>query len=39
MGGRSSRAAEWALSEGFKSVYNLKGGMKLWQQLNMESAK
>jgi rhodanese-related sulfurtransferase len=39
MGGRSSRAATWALSEGFKSVYNLKGGMKSWQQHNMESVK
>lgn len=38
MGGRSSRAATWALSEGFKSVYNLKGGMKQWQQLGMETA-
>jgi len=38
VGGRSSRAAAWALSEGFKSVYNLKGGMKQWQLLNMESA-
>lgn len=38
VGGRSSRAAAWALSEGFKSVYNLKGGMKHWQQLNMETA-
>jgi len=39
LGTRSSRAATWALSEGFESVYNLKGGMKLWQERNMESAK
>src|SRR5437879_6552416 len=39
VGGRSSRAATWALSEGYQSVYNLKGGMKLWQELNMESVK
>jgi rhodanese-related sulfurtransferase len=38
-GQRSARAAEWALSEGYKSVYNLKGGMLLWQQLNLESTK
>lgn len=38
-GGRSGRATTWALSEGFQSVYNLKGGMLLWQKLNMEVVK
>jgi hydroxyacylglutathione hydrolase len=38
-GGRSARATTWALSEGFKSVYNLRGGMTLWEQLNLESTK
>jgi hydroxyacylglutathione hydrolase len=38
-GGRSARASAWALSEGFKSVYNLRGGMLLWEQLNLESTK
>jgi hydroxyacylglutathione hydrolase len=35
-GGRSARAATWALSEGFESVFNLKGGMLNWTKLNME---
>ena len=38
-GGRSSRASAWALSEGYKSVYNLRGGMTLWEQLQLEQAK
>ena len=33
-GGRSARASTWAQSEGFNKVYNLKGGMLLWQKLN-----
>ena len=38
-GNRSARATSWALSEGYESVYNLKGGMLLWQKLNMETEK
>ena len=38
-GNRSARAADWALSEGYESVYNLRGGMLLWQKLNMETEK
>jgi hydroxyacylglutathione hydrolase len=34
-GGRSARAAAYALSEGFKDVYNLKGGMLLWNELHL----
>jgi hydroxyacylglutathione hydrolase len=32
-GGRSSQASAFALSKGFKSVYNMRGGMLLWNQL------
>lgn len=32
-GGRSARAAAFALEMGFKDVYNLKGGMILWNEL------
>lgn len=38
-GGRSARAASWAVSEGYQSVYNLRGGMLLWQKLNMETER
>lgn len=34
-GGRSARAASIALSEGFSDVYNLKGGMLLWNELHL----
>lgn len=29
-GGRSARACEFALEEGYSSVYNMKGGMNAW---------
>lgn len=32
-GGRSARAAAFALDMGLKDVYNLKGGMILWNEL------
>jgi hydroxyacylglutathione hydrolase len=35
-GGRSSRATHFAKENGFSSVYNLKGGMKLWNELKLE---
>lgn len=31
-GARSARATAYALSEGYKDVYNLKGGMILWNE-------
>lgn len=34
-GGRSARAAAFALSSGFEHVYNLKGGMILWNELHL----
>lgn len=34
-GGRSARAAAMALSEGFTGIYNLKGGMLLWNELHL----
>ncbi len=38
-GTRSGHAASWAISEGIENVYNLRGGMLLWQKLNMETVK
>jgi hydroxyacylglutathione hydrolase len=35
-GGRSARAASFAMSEGFTSVFNMKGGMLAWKALNQE---
>ncbi|OQW50651.1 MAG: sulfurtransferase [Proteobacteria bacterium SG_bin7] len=35
-GGRSARASAIAQARGFKSVYNLKGGMMLWNELKYE---
>jgi rhodanese-related sulfurtransferase len=35
-GGRSARASAIAQARGFKSVYNLKGGMILWNELKYE---
>lgn len=34
-GSRSARAAAYALSQGLMSVYNLKGGMLLWNDLHL----
>lgn len=34
-GARSAQAAAFARSLGFPSVYNLKGGMILWNELNL----
>lgn len=36
-GGRSSKASALALENGFQSVFNLQGGMILWNELNMET--
>lgn len=34
-GGRSARAASMALAAGLTNVYNLKGGMLLWNELHL----
>ena len=34
-GGRSGRATAFALQNGYKDVYNLKGGMLLWNDLHL----
>lgn len=34
-GGRSAQATAYAQSIGFSSVYNLKGGLLLWNELNL----
>ncbi len=36
-GGRSARAAALALEAGYKDIYNLKGGMILWNELHLET--
>lgn len=33
-GGRSARAAHLAIEHGFENVFNLKGGMILWNELH-----
>jgi len=35
-GNRSGKATAFAISRGFKRVYNLNGGMLLWNKLNLE---
>lgn len=35
-GARSARAASFALENGFSDVYNMKGGMLRWNQLNFK---
>lgn len=34
-GGRSAQAAAFAKSQGFEHVYNMQGGMLLWNQLQL----
>lgn len=34
-GGRSAKATAFALSSGFQHVFNLKGGMILWNELHL----
>ena len=36
-GGRSARATAHALEHGYTNVYNLKGGMILWNELHLET--
>lgn len=36
-GGRSARATAFATGHGYQSVYNLKGGMLLWNELHLKT--
>ena len=36
-GGRSAKATAFAIENGFKNVFNLKGGMILWNELHFET--
>lgn len=36
-GGRSARAAAYFQSLGYENVYNMKGGMLLWNDLNLKT--
>lgn len=38
-GGRSARATAFALMNGFQSVFNLRGGMLLWNDLKLPTQK
>ena len=38
-GGRSARAAAFAQSNGFADVYNMKGGMLLWNSMGLPVEK
>ena len=38
-GGRSARATAYAQSAGFEHVYNMKGGMLLWNSLGLPVVK
>ena len=38
-GGRSSQAASYAKSQGLKDVYNMQGGMLLWNNLRLPVEK
>ncbi len=39
VGGRSSKAAQQLQQAGFKTVYNLSGGMQAWQQAGYPTTK
>ena len=36
-GNRSGQAAQFAQENGFEDVYNMQGGMLLWNELNLET--
>jgi hydroxyacylglutathione hydrolase len=36
-GSRSAKAAAFAMEHGFRNVYNLKGGMILWNELHLQT--
>lgn len=38
-GGRSAQATSFALESGFDSVYNMKGGMLLWNEQGLQVEK
>lgn len=38
-GGRSARATAFALMNGFQSVFNLQGGMILWNEMQLPTQK
>ncbi len=38
-GARSAQAASFALENSFKSVYNMRGGMMLWNELGLKVEK
>ena len=38
-GGRSAQAAAYAQQHGFSNVYNMTGGMLLWNQLQLPTEK
>jgi len=38
-GGRSARATAFALTNGFQSVFNLRGGMLLWNDLKLPTSR
>ncbi|MBC7741016.1 MAG: rhodanese-like domain-containing protein [Bdellovibrionaceae bacterium] len=38
-GGRSAQAASFAKQQGFDTVYNMAGGMLLWNQLQLPTEK
>ena len=39
VGGRSSKAAQQLQQAGFKTIYNLSGGMQAWQQAGYPTTK
>jgi len=38
-GGRSAQASAFALDNGFTDVYNMKGGMLLWNEYGLKTEK
>jgi len=38
-GGRSAQATAFALESGFKEVYNMRGGMLLWNEYGLKTEK
>ena len=38
-GGRSAQATAFALENGFTEVYNMKGGMLLWNEYGLQTEK
>lgn len=38
-GGRSARASAFLQEQGFKTIYNMRGGMLLWNQLQLPTQR